>query len=122
MSVTVPVTQRRSSLPGGTPCVELPRFLVNSFHSSLDISLPSQVPYQMGQIHFRVSCLKPAFHRSLREFLELICPRALKEEIRIASDVLNGRQRDCVDPLLYHRITHCGKTGNPKRERPDELV
>src|ERR1700730_17127892 len=103
MSVTVPVTQRRSSLPGGTPFVALARFLVSSFHSSLDIRRSLYVTNQLGQIHLRFSCLKPALYRSLREFLELIRARALKEEIRIATDVLNGRKRDCVHPLLYHR-------------------
>src|SRR6267142_2095562 len=34
MSVTVFVTQARSSLPGGSPCVELPRFFVKSFQFS----------------------------------------------------------------------------------------
>src|ERR1700722_5035067 len=37
MSVTVFVTQARSSLPGGRPWVELPRFLVKSFQFNLDI-------------------------------------------------------------------------------------
>src|SRR5260370_37208851 len=37
MSVTVLVTQVRSSLPGGRPWVELPRFLVRSFQFSLGI-------------------------------------------------------------------------------------
>src|SRR5216684_2219702 len=40
MSVTVLVTQARSSLPGGRPCVELPRFLVRSFQFSLGIYSP----------------------------------------------------------------------------------
>src|SRR5262249_45661940 len=45
MSVTVPVTQRSSSLPGRIPCeVELPRFLVRSFHASLDMHFPLAVP------------------------------------------------------------------------------
>ena len=41
--------------------------------------------HQSSQIHLPVSCLKPAFHRSLREFLELIRVGALKEAIRISS-------------------------------------
>src|SRR6185295_1821117 len=45
MSVTVPVTQRSASLPGGIPCeVELPRFLISSFHASLDLHFPLAVP------------------------------------------------------------------------------
>src|SRR5260370_40198330 len=40
MSVTVLVTQARSSLPGGMPWVELPRFLVRSFQFSLAIRSP----------------------------------------------------------------------------------
>src|SRR5882724_8839186 len=81
-----------------------------------------EVAHQSGQIHLRVSCLKTAFHRSLREFLELIRARTLEEEIRIATDVLNGWKRDCVYPLLYHRMSRCGKPGNPKSERSDEIV
>src|SRR5215475_3323586 len=41
MSVTVLVTQARSSLPGGRPCVTPARFLVKSFQFSFDIDLPS---------------------------------------------------------------------------------
>src|SRR5215471_5377268 len=41
MSVTVFVTQARSSLPGGRPWVALPRFLVRSFQFSFGIDLPS---------------------------------------------------------------------------------
>src|SRR5689334_21953272 len=37
MSATVLLTQARSSLPGGRPWVELPRFLVRSFQFSLGI-------------------------------------------------------------------------------------
>src|SRR6266853_1626863 len=40
MSVTVLVTQARSSLPGRRPWVELPRFLVRSFQFSLGIYSP----------------------------------------------------------------------------------
>src|SRR5712664_1434069 len=109
MSVTVLVTQARSSLPGGMPSVELQRLRVSSFHSSLDIRFSLHVPNQSSQIHFRVSGLKSAFHRGLRESLELIRARALKKEIRIATNVLNGRKRDCVHPLLYHRMTDCWK-------------
>src|ERR1700741_1603364 len=43
MRVAVLVTQARSSLPGGSPWVELPRLLVSSFQFSLDIYfLPSR--------------------------------------------------------------------------------
>ena len=78
--------------------------------------------YQSGQIHLRVSCLKPAFHRSLHEFLELIRARALKEEIRIATDVLNGRKRDCIYSLLNHGMARGGKPRDPMSERADEIV
>lgn len=78
--------------------------------------------YQSGQINLRISCLKPAFHRSLRQSLEFISARALQKEIRIATDVLNGRECDCIHPLLYNCTTRCGKPGNPKSERPDEIV
>jgi len=57
------------------------------------------------------------------EVLEISKPFFLRDSaIRIATDVLNGRKRDCVHPLLYHRMTHCGKPGNPKSERSDEIV
>src|SRR6185503_15065027 len=81
-----------------------------------------EVRNQLRQVHFSFSCLKPAFHRSLREYLELTRARAIKEEIRIATDVLDGRKRDCVHSLLHHRTTRCGKPGNSKSERSDEIV
>src|ERR1700730_47029 len=72
MSVAVPVTQRRSSLPGGIPSdVELPRFLVSTFHSSLGIRLSSQVRHQLAQVHFCVSGLEAALHRGLS--VSIVC-------------------------------------------------
>jgi len=40
-----------------------------------------EVAYQSGQFHLRGSCLKAAFRCSLRQLLELIRARSLKEEI-----------------------------------------
>jgi len=48
--------------------------------SSSDIGLILYVTHQLGQIHFRLSRLKAACHRSLRQLLELIRTRALQEE------------------------------------------
>ena len=41
--VTVLVTQARSSLPGGMPCVELVRFFVRSFQWSFELAIVSPV-------------------------------------------------------------------------------
>ena len=67
---------------------------------SSGIRLSWQVTNQAAQIHLSLSRLKPAFHRGLCEFLELIRARALKEEIRIVTDVFNGRKCDCIYSLL----------------------
>src|SRR6266850_7198090 len=123
MSVTLPVTQRRSSLPGGIPCdVELPRFLVSTFHSSLGILLSSQVRHQPAQVHFGVSRLEAAFHRGLHSFLVLRSAHTLEEEIGVALNFFGRSESDRVDPILHHDVTGGRKTGNPKRERSDEIA
>jgi hypothetical protein len=50
-------------------------------YSSSDIGLTLYVTHQLGQVHFGLSRLKAAGHRSLRQLLELIRARALQEEI-----------------------------------------
>src|SRR5258705_4455047 len=117
MSVTLPVTQRRSSLPGGIPCdVELPRFLVSTFHSSLGIRLSSQVRHQLAKVHFCVSRLKAAFHRGLHRSLILRSAHSLEEEVGITTNVLGRSESDRVDSILDHGVAGGWKTANPKRE------
>src|SRR5437660_5471408 len=81
-----------------------------------------EVTHQSGQIHLALSCLKAAFHCSLRQFLELIRARALKKEIRIATNVLSGRKRDCVHPLFDNSVAGSWKLCDPMRQRADEIV
>src|SRR5437870_1006928 len=104
------------------PCVELPRFLVSSFQSSLDMFLSLQIRNQLAQIHFCVSRLEAAFHRGLHPFLVLRSAHALEEEIGITTNVLGRSERDCVDSILDHGVASGGKTANPKREPFDEIV
>jgi hypothetical protein len=42
------------------------------------------------------------------------------EEIGIATEVLGGRERDRIDPVLDHRLAGGGEAGDPMRERFDE--
>src|ERR1700730_7899174 len=122
MSVTVLVTQARPSLPGGMPCVELPRFLVNSFQSSLDMWFSLQVRHQLAQIHFCVSRLKAAFHRDLHPSLVFRSAHTLEKKIGVALNVLGRSERDRIDSVLNHRMAGGGKTGNAKRERSHEIT
>src|SRR6185369_5104345 len=91
-------------------------------HSSSDTGLTLYITHQLGQVHFRLSRLKPACHRSLRQLLKLISARALQKEIGIATDVFNGRKRDCVDTLLDYLMTGSGKPCDPMSERSDEVI
>src|SRR3984893_12519814 len=122
MSVTVLVTQARPSLPGGMPCVELPRFLVNSFQSSLDMWFSLQVRHQLAQIHFCVSRLKAAFHRDLHPSLVFRSAHTLEKKIGVGLNVLGRSERDRINPVLDHRMAGGGKTGNAKRERSHEIA
>src|ERR1041385_1849682 len=123
MSVTLPVTHRRSSLPGGIPCdVELPRLLVSSFHSSLGIRLSLQARDQLAQFHFGFSRLKAAFHRGLHASLIFRSRHTFKEEIGVPLNLLGGSERDRIDSVFDHRMSGRGKTGYTKRERSHEIA
>src|SRR6266852_9011713 len=107
MSVTVLVTHARCSLPAGTPWVELPRFLVSSCHFSLDAAMRppffcrstvGQFAQQPAQGHFRLSGLEAALEPSLGQPLGLGVTYALAEEIGVATEVLDRRERDRIDP------------------------
>ena len=89
---------------------------------ALEIGGLLNVTYQLGQIHFRFSCLKAVCKRGLGQLLELIRARAFQEEIRIAADVFNRRKRDGVDSLLYDVMPPRGKFSNPKSEQSHELI
>ena len=84
-------------------------------HSSLLVCLALHLTYQLGQIHFRLPCLKAALHRGLRQHLKLSRARALQEEIRIAPDILDSRKRQCVKPALLPRHGR-----QPETSRSDE--
>jgi hypothetical protein len=57
-------------------------------------SMVCQIAYQPGQVHFRVSGLQPTLQRGLQSTLNLGAARALAEESRIATKVLDGRESD----------------------------
>src|ERR1700730_10879623 len=118
MSVTVLATHRRFSLPGGMPCdVELPRFLISSFHFSLDMALSSQLAQQMGEVHFGISCLEPALHGRLDLALGFFFGHRLAEEIRIATESLNRRECDSVDTFLDNGKPARRESGDSMSER-----
>jgi hypothetical protein len=76
-----------------------------------------QVSYHSAQVHFCISCLEAAFHRRLHQLLELRAACALEEKIRIAAEVFDRRERDCIDPVLDHDLAAAWKSGDPMRER-----
>jgi hypothetical protein len=55
---------------------------------------------QLRQVHFCRSCLEAVFHRGGGELPELLCARALKEEIGIATNVIDARKADRIDTFL----------------------
>lgn len=64
---------------------------------------------------------KPARHRDPDPKLRLGVGRALQEEIRIATKVIDRGERDRIDPILEYQATGGRKPGDPMRERSDEL-
>src|SRR6185369_8945222 len=92
------------------------------FQSSLSTRLYLNVINELGQVHFRSSRLKAVFHRGLRQLLELIRARALQEEIGIATDVLDARKADRVDPFLDDGVSCSRESGNPMSQRFDEVT
>src|SRR5689334_3834642 len=91
-------------------------------HSSSEVRLALHVINQVGQVHFCGSRLKAVFHRGLRQLLELICTRALQEEIRIATDVVAARKADRVHPFLDDGVSCCWKSGDPTGQRLNEVT
>ena len=75
-----------------------------------------QIAQQPGQVHFRVSGLQAALRRRLESVLNLGVARALAEEIRIATKVLDGREGDRIDALLDRDEAGGRKFGDPMSE------
>jgi hypothetical protein len=63
-------------------------------------STVTQLAQQPGQVHFRISGLKAALERGLDALLGLRVAHAFGKEIGIATEVLDRRQRNCIDPVL----------------------
>src|ERR1051325_2295825 len=85
--------------------------------SSSEILFALYVINQPGQVHFCSSRLKAASHRSLRQLLELICARALQKEIGIATEVVDARKADRVDPFLDNGMCSSRKSGRSEERR-----
>ena len=81
----------------------------------------SQVAQHSGQGHFRISGLEAALHRGSDPALGLGVAHTLAEESGIATEVLDRRERDRIDPLLDRDLADSRKPGNPMRERSHEM-
>ena len=65
-------------------------------------STSAQVAKEAGQVHFRVPGLKAVLHRGADLRLGLRATHSLAEQVGIAMEILNGRERDRVDTVLDH--------------------
>jgi hypothetical protein len=65
--------------------------------------------------------LKATRHRDLGSTLCLGISCALKEEIRIATDLVGLSERDPIDPILERSTAGGWEPSDPMRERSDEL-
>src|SRR3954453_20867420 len=81
----------------------------------------TQVTQDAAQGHFRLPGLKPVLHRGADLPLDLRATHALGEQVGIATEILNGRERDRVDTVLDHGLPGGRKPGNPMSERPNEI-
>ena len=82
----------------------------------------SQVAQHPGEGHFRVSRLEAARERGLDALLGLGGAHTHAEEIGIATEVLDRRQRDGIDPVLDRDMAGGRKPGDPMGERADEIA
>src|SRR4029450_6393210 len=78
-------------------------------------STVGQVAQQPAQGHFRLSRLEAACERGLDALLGLGVAHTLAEESGIATEVLDWRERDRIDPLLDHDLADGPQPGDPTR-------
>jgi hypothetical protein len=81
-----------------------------------------QFSQHSAQGHFGVTSLKAALHRCLELALGLGGTHALAEEIGIAAEVRDWRQRDRIDPFLNRDLAGGREPSDPMSERFDEAV
>jgi hypothetical protein len=67
-------------------------------------------------------CLEAAFHRGLHKFLVLRTAHAHEEKIGIATNVLDGRKRDCVHPLFDDGVPGSRKSSDPMSQSSHEVL
>ena len=82
----------------------------------------SQLAHQPGEVHLRIAGLEAALHRGLVPLLGLGVSARLEEEIGIAAEVLDRRERDRVDPILDDGLSGGREARDPQRERTDETA
>src|SRR6185503_905272 len=80
------------------------------------------LPHQVAQFHFSVSCLEAAFHRGPHSSLVLRSAHTFEEEIGVALNVFSRSESDRIDSILDHGVAGGWKTGNPKRKRSYKIA
>src|SRR5262249_26014119 len=85
-------------------------------------STVNQITHHQAERHFAIVSLKPARHGDPDPALCLGIARTLEKEIRIATEIIRWRQRDRIDALLERGAAGGRKSGDPMRERSDELA
>src|SRR5262245_1112445 len=89
-----------------------------SFHTA---SALTQATHHPAQRDFSIVSLEPARHREPRPASCLRVARAFQEQIRVAPELVGGRERDGVDSCLERGAGGAWKAGDPVRKRSDEL-
>ena len=82
----------------------------------------SQVTQQTREGHFRISGLEAALDRGLSAALRLGAACAFAEEIRIATELLDGGEREGVDTVLDGNVAGRREACDSVSERSDELI
>ena len=77
----------------------------------------SQLAHHPGEVHLRIAGLEAALHRGLVPLLGLGVSARLEEEIGIAAEVLDWRERDRVDPILDDGLSGGREARDPQCER-----
>src|SRR5262249_27132970 len=107
MSVAVLVTHARCSLPAGIPCVELPRFLVRSFHFSSDMDILQSLRLLAPSERQRVDAGAKRWKRIIGQ-LDSVREVGRKEHQRLLGGVAVGDHRGDADHAEVHGLAIVG--------------
>jgi hypothetical protein len=80
--------------------------------------LVRQLAHQPGKVHLRVTGLEAALHRRLHSALGLGVTPGLEEIVGIVAEVLDGRERNRIDPVLDRPLSGRREFRDPQSERP----